>query len=198
MKPIDEQERARRSLRELKGESKVSRIPIKVIPAENPLKKPRWIRAVAPTSPEVKRIKTILRQHKLFSVCEEAACPNLGECFHHGTATFMVMGGICTRRCPFCDVAHGKPEPLDNDEPQHLADAVAAMGLKYVVVTSVDRDDLRDGGAEHFSQCISAIRATSPNTQIETLVPDFRGRMEIALKHLTETRSEERRVGKEC
>ena len=132
MKPIDEQERARRSLRELKGESKVSRIPIKVIPAENPLKKPRWIRAVAPTSPEVKRIKTILRQHKLFSVCEEAACPNLGECFHHGTATFMVMGGICTRRCPFCDVAHGKPEPLDNDEPQHLADAVAAMGLKYV------------------------------------------------------------------
>ncbi len=187
MKPIDEQERARRSLRELKGESKVSRIPIKVIPAENPLKKPRWIRAVAPTSPEVKRIKTILRQHKLFSVCEEAACPNLGECFHHGTATFMVMGGICTRRCPFCDVAHGKPEPLDNDEPQHLADAVAAMGLKYVVVTSVDRDDLRDGGAEHFSQCISAIRATSPNTQIETLVPDFRGRMEIALKHLTET-----------
>ena len=159
----------------------------KVIPAENPLKKPRWIRAVAPTSPEVKRIKTILRQHKLFSVCEEAACPNLGECFHHGTATFMVMGGICTRRCPFCDVAHGKPEPLDNDEPQHLADAVAAMGLKYVVVTSVDRDDLRDGGAEHFSQCISAIRATSPNTQIETLVPDFRGRMEIALKHLTET-----------
>ncbi|VAW87868.1 Lipoyl synthase [hydrothermal vent metagenome] len=187
MKPIDEQERARRSLRELKGESKVSRIPIKVIPAENPLKKPHWIRAVAPTSPEVKRIKTILRQHKLFSVCEEAACPNLGECFHHGTATFMVMGGICTRRCPFCDVAHGKPEPLDNDEPQHLADAVAAMGLKYVVVTSVDRDDLRDGGAEHFSQCISAIRATSPNTQIETLVPDFRGRMEIALQHLTHT-----------
>ena len=187
MSPVDEQESARRSLRELKGESKVSRIPIKVIPAENPLKKPRWIRATAPTSPEVKRIKTVLRQHKLFSVCEEAACPNLGECFHHGTATFMVMGGICTRRCPFCDVAHGKPDPLDNDEPQHLADAVAAMGLKYVVITSVDRDDLRDGGAEHFSQCIDAIRATSPNTQIETLVPDFRGRMEIALQHLTNT-----------
>ncbi len=187
MSPVDEQESARRSLRELKGESKVSRIPIKVIPAENPLKKPRWIRATAPTSPEVKRIKTVLRQHKLFSVCEEAACPNLGECFHHGTATFMVMGGICTRRCPFCDVAHGKPDPLDNDEPQHLADAVAAMGLKYVVITSVDRDDLRDGGAEHFSQCIDAIRATSPNTQIETLVPDFRGRMEVALQHLTNT-----------
>ncbi len=187
MSPVDEQERARRSLRELKGESKVSRIPIKVIPAENPLKKPRWIRATAPTSPEVKRIKTVLRQHKLFSVCEEAACPNLGECFHHGTATFMVMGGICTRRCPFCDVAHGKPDPLDNSEPQHLADAVAAMGLKYVVITSVDRDDLRDGGAEHFSQCIDAIRATSPNTQIETLVPDFRGRMEVALQHLTNT-----------
>ncbi len=187
MSPVDEQERARRSLRELKGESKVSRIPIKVVPAENPLKKPRWIRAVAPTSPEVKRIKTILRQHKLFSVCEEAACPNLGECFHHGTATFMVMGGICTRRCPFCDVAHGKPDPLDPHEPQHLADAVAAMKLKYVVITSVDRDDLRDGGAEHFSQCISAIRTTSPRTRIETLVPDFRGRMEIALQHLTST-----------
>ncbi len=184
MSNIDEQEKARRSLRELKGESKVSRIPIKVVPAETPLKKPRWIKAVAPTSPEVKRIKGILREQKLFSVCEEAACPNLGECFHHGTATFMIMGGICTRRCPFCDVAHGRPEPLDTNEPQHLAEAVAAMGLKYVVVTSVDRDDLRDGGAEHFGQCVSAIRQHSPNTKIEILVPDFRGRMEIALDFL--------------
>lgn len=184
MSTIDEQEQARRSLRELKGESKVSRIPIKVVPAETPLKKPRWIKAVAPTSPEVKRIKGILREQKLFSVCEEAACPNLGECFHHGTATFMVMGGICTRRCPFCDVAHGKPDPLDSNEPQHLAEAVAAMGLKYVVVTSVDRDDLRDGGAEHFGKCVSAIREQSPNTRIEILVPDFRGRMEIALDFL--------------
>ncbi len=187
MKLIDEQEEARRSLRELKGESKVSRIPIKVVPTQTPLKKPRWIKAVAPTSPEVKRIKRILREQKLFSVCEEAACPNLGECFHHGTATFMVMGGICTRRCPFCDVAHGKPEPLDVDEPAHLAKAVAAMGLNYVVVTSVDRDDLRDGGAEHFAHCIAAIRNASPSTRIETLVPDFRGRMDVALKQLTAT-----------
>ncbi len=187
MKPIDEQEEARRSLRELKGESKVSRIPIKVVPAKTPLKKPRWIKAVAPTSPEVKRIKGILREQKLFSVCEEAACPNLGECFHHGTATFMVMGGICTRRCPFCDVAHGKPKPLDLDEPSHLAKAVAAMGLNYVVVTSVDRDDLRDGGAEHFARCIAAIRKASPTTRIETLVPDFRGRMDVALEQLKTT-----------
>ncbi len=187
MKSIDEQEKARRSLRELRGESKVSRIPIKVVPAKIPLKKPRWIKAIAPTSPEVKRIKGILREQKLFSVCEEAACPNLGECFHHGTATFMVMGGICTRRCPFCDVAHGKPEPLDLDEPSHLAEAVAAMGLNYVVVTSVDRDDLRDGGAEHFSKCIGAIRKASPTTRIETLVPDFRGRMEVALEQLKAT-----------
>lgn len=184
MNDIDEQEKARLALRELKGESKVSRIPIKVVPADIPLKKPRWIRAVAPTSPEVKRIKDILREKKLFSVCEEAACPNLGECFHHGTATFMVMGGICTRRCPFCDVAHGKPEPLDINEPSHLAEAVAEMALKYVVVTSVDRDDLRDGGAEHFGRCIGAIRQQSPNTRIEILVPDFRGRMEIALDAL--------------
>jgi lipoic acid synthetase len=184
MSKIDEQEQLRRSLRDLKGESKTARIPIKVVPAEVPLKKPRWIKAVAPTSPEVKRIKEILREQKLHSVCEEAACPNLGECFHHGTATFMIMGGICTRRCPFCDVAHGRPDPLDVNEPLHLAEAVKAMGLKYVVVTSVDRDDLRDGGAEHFAHCIRAIREQSPNTRIEVLVPDFRGRMEIALDYL--------------
>jgi len=184
MSKIEQQEQARRTLRELKGASKTARIPIKVVPAETPLKKPRWIKAVAPTSPEVQRIKRILREQQLHSVCEEAACPNLGECFHHGTATFMIMGGICTRRCPFCDVAHGRPDPLDPDEPQQLAEAVQAMGLNYVVVTSVDRDDLRDGGAEHFTRCIQAIRQHSPKTRIETLVPDFRGRMEMALELL--------------
>ncbi len=165
----------------LKGESKVSRIPIKVAQPAAPLKKPHWIRARAPNSPEVLRIKAILREQKLHTVCEEAACPNLGECFGHGTATFMIMGGICTRRCPFCDVAHGRPEPLDADEPQHLAQTIAAMGLRFVVITSVDRDDLRDGGAAHFAACIRAVRAAAPATGIEILVPDFRGREEIAL-----------------
>lgn len=165
----------------LKGESKVSRIPVKVVPRETPLKKPQWIRARAPNSPEVLRIKAILREQKLHTVCEEAACPNLGECFGHGTATFMIMGGICTRRCPFCDVAHGRPEPLDTEEPQHLAATVAALGLRFVVITSVDRDDLRDGGAAHFAACIRAVRAATPATRIEILVPDFRGRADIAL-----------------
>ncbi len=165
----------------LKGESKTARIPVKVVPADKPLPKPRWIRARAPTSPQVKQLKTILRQHKLNTVCEEAACPNLGECFNHGTATFMIMGAICTRRCPFCDVAHGKPEPLDADEPRQLAETIAAMALNYVVITSVDRDDLRDGGAGHFATCIQAVREACPQTGIEVLVPDFRGRMEVAL-----------------
>jgi lipoic acid synthetase len=168
----------------LKGESKTSRIPIKVVPAEKPLPKPSWIRARSPNSPEVQRLKQILREQKLHTVCEEAACPNLGECFHHGTATFMIMGGICTRRCPFCDVAHGRPEPLDTEEPQHLAETIRAMGLRFVVVTSVDRDDLRDGGAAHFAACIRAIRDTSPETNIEILTPDFRGREEKALATL--------------
>ncbi|MEW5754778.1 MAG: lipoyl synthase [Pseudomonadota bacterium] len=168
----------------LKGASKTARIPIKVVPAEHPLPKPRWIKAKSPTGPEVARIKAILREQKLHSVCEEAACPNLGECFHHGTATFMIMGGICTRRCPFCDVAHGRPDPLDPNEPEHLAAAVQAMGLKYVVVTSVDRDDLRDGGAEHFAKCVQALRLATPQTRIEILVPDFRGRADIALEFL--------------
>ena len=165
----------------LKGESKTSRIPIKVVATDKPLPKPRWIRARSPNSPEVVRLKQILREQKLHTVCEEAACPNLGECFSHGTATFMIMGGICTRRCPFCDVAHGRPEPLDPDEPQHLADTIDAMGLRFVVITSVDRDDLRDGGAGHFAACIRAVRATSPATNIEILTPDFRGREEKAL-----------------
>lgn len=172
------------SLAPLKGESKTARIPIKVQPKAEPLKKPRWIKAKAPTSPEVSRLKGILREQKLFTVCEEAQCPNLGECFDHGTATFMIMGGICTRRCPFCDVAHGKPKALDDNEPKHLADTIKAMNLKYVVITSVDRDDLRDGGAGHFAACIKSARQQSPELKIEILVPDFRGRMEIALTEL--------------
>ena len=185
-KPTKSLERQRReSLAPLKGESKTSRIPIKIQPKAEPLRKPRWIKAKAPTSPEVMRLKGILRKQKLFTVCEEAQCPNLGECFGHGTATFMIMGGICTRRCPFCDVAHGKPKALDQDEPKHLADTIQAMGLSYVVITSVDRDDLRDGGAGHFAACISAARAASPELKIEILVPDFRGRMETALTELS-------------
>lgn len=168
----------------LKGASKTARIPIKVVPKETPLPKPKWIRARSPTSPEVARLKTVLRKNKLYTVCEEAACPNLGECFNHGTATFMIMGDICTRRCPFCDVAHGKPKPLAADEPANLARTIAQMNLRYVVVTSVDRDDLRDGGAAHFAACITAIRAECPHTRIEILTPDFRGRMDVALQQL--------------
>jgi lipoic acid synthetase len=168
----------------LKGASKTARIPIKVVPRDTPLPKPKWIRARAPNSPEVARLKAVLRENKLHTVCEEAACPNIGECFNHGTATFMIMGDICTRRCPFCDVAHGKPLALDSDEPSNLARTIAQMQLRYVVVTSVDRDDLRDGGAAHFAQCISAIRQQCPSTRIEILTPDFRGRMELALQQL--------------
>ena len=170
-----------------KGEAKTARIPIKVVPLEEKLKKPEWIRAKMPGGQRFMEIKQILREQKLHSVCEEASCPNIGECFSHGTATFMIMGDICTRRCPFCDVGHGRPNPLDPNEPKHLADTVAALRLKYVVITSVDRDDLRDGGAQHFADCISAIREKSPGTQIEVLVPDFRGRLELALDILTQT-----------
>jgi len=165
----------------LKGESKVSRIPIKITPTVTPLRKPKWIRGRSHNAPEVERLKRLLREQKLHTVCEEAACPNLGECFAHGTATFMIMGDICTRRCPFCDVAHGRPKPLDEDEPLKLGETIANMGLKYVVITSVDRDDLRDGGAGHFVACINQVRQQSPNTKIEILVPDFRGRMDVAL-----------------
>lgn len=164
-----------------RGHDKISRIPVKVEPTRNLPRKPPWIRVKAPTGKAVSRIKQILRERKLSSVCEEALCPNLGECFSHGTATFMIMGDICTRRCPFCDVAHGKPAALDPDEPRQLAGAIAEMGLRYVVVTSVDRDDLRDGGAGHFAACIAAIRRQTPRTTVETLVPDFRGRMQPAL-----------------
>lgn len=166
-----------------RGKLKTSRIPIKVVPTEGPLpRKPEWIRAKAPTDPKVIELKRLLREKNLHTVCEEASCPNLGECFAHGTATFMIMGDLCTRRCPFCDVAHGKPKPLDLDEPENLAAAVELMKLKYVVVTSVDRDDLKDGGAGHFAACISALRRRMPQTRIEILVPDFRGRMDVALE----------------
>ena len=171
----------------LRGAEKVRRIPIKVVPTDQPLRKPDWIRIRLTANPEVERIKRILRQRKLASVCEEASCPNLSECFSHGTATFMIMGEICTRRCPFCDVAHGKPNPLDPDEPRQLAEAVAEMQLKYVVVTSVDRDDLKDSGAGHFAACIQAVRKANPTTTLEVLVPDFRGRMDIALSILADT-----------
>jgi lipoic acid synthetase len=165
-----------------KGADKVARIPIKVEQPVERLRKPEWIRAKSPFHPNVKRLKAVLREQKLHTVCEEAACPNLGECFGKGTATFMIMGDICTRRCPFCDVGHGRPESLDADEPVKLADTISAMGLKYVVITSVDRDDLRDGGAQHFAECIQTVREHNPGIEIEILVPDFRGRMEVALE----------------
>jgi len=164
-----------------KSQAKTARIPIKIVPAET-LKKPDWIRVKA-GSPSTRfyEIKKILREHKLHTVCEEASCPNIGECFGGGTATFMIMGDKCTRRCPFCDVGHGRPDPLDVNEPENLAKTIAALKLKYVVITSVDRDDLRDGGAGHFAECIRKVRELSPSTQIEVLVPDFRGRMDRAL-----------------
>ncbi len=165
-----------------KGEQKTARIPIKIVPVDAPLKKPDWIRVKAGNSAgRFGEIKAMLRERKLHTVCEEATCPNIGECFGRGTATFMILGDICTRRCPFCDVGHGQPLPPNPDEPQQLAESVAALKLRYVVITSVDRDDLRDGGAQHFVDVIRAVRLASPSTTIETLVPDFRGRMDIAL-----------------
>ncbi|MBE0505620.1 MAG: lipoyl synthase [Marinospirillum sp.] len=171
----------------LRGADKTDRIPVKIIPTETLPKKPEWLRVRMHVSPEVNRIKETLRRHKLNTVCEEASCPNLGECFHGGTATFMIMGDICTRRCPFCDVAHGRPNPLNADEPREMAEAIAEMKLKYVVITSVDRDDLRDGGADHFAQCISELRQRMPKLEIEVLVPDFRGRMDVAVDILRQT-----------
>lgn len=165
----------------LRDADKVERIPVKVISSDEVLRKPDWIRIRVSSSPEVDRIKKLLRKNNLSTVCEEANCPNLSECFGGGTATFMIMGDICTRRCPFCDVGHGKPNPLDANEPKNLAEAIAELKLKYVVITSVDRDDLRDGGAQHFADCIRESRALSPELQVEILTPDFRGRMDIAL-----------------
>jgi lipoic acid synthetase len=164
-----------------RGADKLSRIPIKIEATTTSLSKPDWIRIRVPATPAVANLKKILRENKLVTVCEEASCPNLSECFNHGTATFMIMGDKCTRRCSFCDVAHGRPDPLDINEPINLANTIAQMKLRYVVITSVDRDDLRDGGASHFVACIRAVREKNPDIKIEILVPDYRGRLEIAL-----------------
>lgn len=167
--------------RKQKSADKTARIPIKIVPAEK-LKKPEWIRVKAATgNSRFYEIKDVLRANNLVTVCEEASCPNIGECFGKGTATFMIMGDKCTRRCPFCDVGHGRPDPLDANEPGNLARTIAQLRLNYVVITSVDRDDLRDGGAQHFVDCITQTRALSPATRIEVLVPDFRGRLDKAL-----------------
>ncbi len=163
------------------GRDKLSRIPIKIERTKTPLRKPNWIRIRLNTDSKVSELKNLLRKKRLVTVCEEASCPNLNECFGQGTATFMIMGDKCTRRCSFCDVGHGRPDPLDNKEPINLAETVALMKLKYVVITSVDRDDLRDGGAAHFSACVRAVRKKNPSIKIEVLVPDFRGRMDRAL-----------------
>lgn len=164
-----------------RGAEKLARIPIKIEPTALPLRKPDWIRVRIPATPAISNLKQLLRENRLVTVCEEASCPNLPECFTHGTATFMIMGDKCTRRCSFCDVAHGRPDPLDPEEPRHLADTIAKMGLRYVVITSVDRDDLRDGGANHFVACIEAIRERLASIKIEILVPDYRGRLNLAL-----------------
>ena len=167
-----------------RSSEKLARIPVKVEQKETTLRKPDWIRVKLSAGQEITNVKKLLRESGLHSVCEEAACPNLAECFQHGTATFMIMGDLCTRRCPFCDVAHGKPQALDENEPRQLAQAVHKLALKYVVITSVNRDDLRDGGAGHFAECIREIRQIAPHTKIEVLVPDFRGRVEKALEIL--------------
>ncbi len=171
-------------LKKALGKDKLSRIPVK-IEMQEPLRKPNWIRVRLQNDDKVSKLKKLLRENRLVTVCEEASCPNLNECFGHGTATFMIMGEKCTRRCTFCDVGHGRPDPLDTKEPDNLAKTVHAMQLNYVVITSVDRDDLRDGGASHFAQCIEKTRALSPSIKIEVLVPDFRGRMEKALDALS-------------
>lgn len=171
----------------LRGAEKTARIPVKIIPITpaQQLRKPEWIRAAFRGTKRVRQLTGTLRENRLHTVCEEANCPNLGECFNHGTATFMIMGAICTRRCPFCDVSHGRPLPLDADEPKNLAQTVAAMRLKYLVITSVDRDDLRDGGAQHFADCVRETRAANPGITVEVLTPDFRGRVELALDLLS-------------
>ena len=163
------------------GASKTARNPIKIVQLTERLRKPEWIRVKASSGQGYHEVKRMLREHNLHTVCEEASCPNIGECFSKGTATFMILGDLCTRRCPFCDVGHGKPLPPDANEPAQLAKSISLLKLKYVVITSVDRDDLRDGGAQHFVDCLSAIRASSPYTKLETLVPDFRGRLDTAL-----------------
>lgn len=170
-----------------RDQGKTARIPIKIVQLDTPIKKPDWIKVKLPTGEKFNEVKNLLREHKLHTVCEEASCPNIGECFSKGTATFMIMGDICTRRCTFCDVGHGRPNQLNPNEPKEVANSVKILKLKYVVITSVDRDDLRDGGATHFTECIKEIRASSPETKIEILVPDFRGRLDKALEILAET-----------
>ena len=167
------------------GAAKTARNPIKIVPLQQRLRKPEWIRVKSGSGQGYHDVKRMLREHNLHTVCEEASCPNIGECFSKGTATFMILGDVCTRRCPFCDVAHGKPLAPDADEPENLARSISLLKLKYVVITSVDRDDLRDGGAQHFADCLSAIRASSPATRLEILVPDFRGRLDDALEALS-------------
>jgi lipoic acid synthetase len=167
------------------GKDKTARNPIKIIPLQERLRKPEWIRVKSGSGQGYHDVKRMLREHNLHTVCEEASCPNIGECFGKGTATFMILGDVCTRRCPFCDVAHGKPLAPDANEPENLARSIGLLKLKYVVITSVDRDDLRDGGAKHFSDCLNAIRASSPATRLEILVPDFRGRLDEALDALS-------------
>lgn len=167
------------------GKEKTARNPIKIVPLQERLRKPEWIRVKSGSGQGYHDVKRMLREHKLHTVCEEASCPNIGECFGKGTATFMILGDVCTRRCPFCDVAHGKPLAPDSSEPDNLARSISLLKLKYVVITSVDRDDLRDGGAKHFADCLRAIRANSPATRLEILVPDFRGRLDDALDALS-------------
>jgi lipoyl synthase len=167
------------------GKEKTARNPIKIVPLQQRLRKPEWIRVKSGSGQGYHDVKRMLREHNLHTVCEEASCPNIGECFGKGTATFMILGDVCTRRCPFCDVAHGKPLPPDVSEPENLARSIGLLKLKYVVITSVDRDDLRDGGAQHFADCLNAIRASSPATRLEILVPDFRGRLDEALDALS-------------
>lgn len=167
------------------GADKTARNPIKIVPLQQRLRKPEWIRVKPGSGAGYNDVKRVLREHQLHTVCEEASCPNIGECFGKGTATFMILGDVCTRRCPFCDVAHGKPQPPDASEPENLARSIALLNLRYAVITSVDRDDLRDGGARHFADCLAAIRAGAPATRLEILVPDFRGRLEAALDALS-------------
>ena len=185
---MDSLESKSKPKRAQRGADKVSRIPVKVIPSLGALpRKPSWLKVKAPSDPKVLALKKLIRKEGLHTVCEEASCPNIGECFAHGTATFMIMGDLCTRRCPFCDVAHGRPDPLDETEPAHLANAIEMMDLRYIVITSVDRDDLRDGGASHFADCIDAVRRRVADIKIEVLVPDFRGRMDLALENLLQS-----------
>jgi lipoyl synthase len=172
------------STRKIRAKEKLARIPIKIEPTTNALRKPDWIRVKLPTGSALSKVQKMVKDKHLVTVCEEASCPNLPECYSHGTATFMIMGSKCTRRCSFCDVGHGRPDPLDTAEPHNLATAIREMGLSYVVITSVDRDDLKDGGAQHFFDCIREVRVLNPGIKIEILVPDFRGRIELALKIL--------------